>query len=183
MKRLAVWLILTGMAATMIGCAGGGMTRQTEPGYVPTHVTIGEVFSYNRQPSVSHQDIQELAIRFTEEAMYEQGVHYIPVDELAGTGEDSSDYVVLELSLTFQEAYRQTVGEGGLTVRCEYTLRRGSDNMIYATGSAGSSDWMVSSGASLDSQRGVEYACKAAVKEIKEIIENDKAAPAQQPQG
>ncbi len=178
MKRLIIGIVLTGLLVTMMGCAGGGMTRETEAGYIPKHVTVGDIFSYNRESSVSHEDIQRLATQFAEEAFYDQGLPYIPADEIENTPADPRDYIVMEMSLTFQQAYRQTIGEGGITVRCEYTLRRGSDNLIYASGSVNSSDWLVSSGASLDSQTAIQYACNAAAKEVKELIEQDKLAPA-----
>ena len=159
------------VTVVLIGCAGGGAIKKTEPGYTPTHIAIGELIAYTSGVStVNYDDLLRMARQQLDKAITGQSLRYIKERELETMQTIADKTVLLDIELSFQSGMRSMTGGESYNVVMNYKLRRRSDNLIWLDGSARSTDEAVSQSATLDLSRAVEFASVAVAKEIKQAI-------------
>ena len=159
---LALLLILT-------GCAGGAKMQSTEEGYMPTHVAVGEIIAYTGGVAqVSTSDLYEMINEYLEMAFRSQGLRYIPLAELEKTGIDKANIVKMNATVTFQQGASDIAQS--TDARISYNLVRASDGFLWQEGSAKTTDWSVSQGATVDVQNAIKFAAQAAATDMKVLM-------------
>lgn len=158
--------LMTGAAVILTtGCAGTEKL-QTEPGYAPTQVAVGEVISYNQAQGIKNQDLVKLFTKFIEESFYEEDVPYIARDELDETPFTPEKTVMMNMEINIQSGTRM-----GTDVLVTYTLKRRSDGYIWSTGSARTSDLPNHEGALQDLTSGLKFAATACALKVRKAME------------
>ncbi|MDP8205488.1 MAG: hypothetical protein P9L92_02405 [Candidatus Electryonea clarkiae] len=163
MQKVTLFIILL-FAVLFSGCAGGGAMKQTEPGYLPTHVAVGETYAYNLSQGMKNEDLVKLFSKFVEEELYNQDLRYIPMKELDSTPVPYESTVMLDMEISFQS------GRIGTDVRVSYTIRRRSDKLVWKTGTAKATDMPNSESALYDLTTGLQFAAKSVVHVAKEAL-------------
>ena len=100
--------------------------------------------------------------------MYYQEIPYISLKEQETSPVSPESTVMVDMELSFQSGARM-----GTDLLVTYTLRRLSDGLIWKTGSAKTSDMPDSEGAMQDLTNSLEYAVKATVADIKDLLEGN----------
>lgn len=166
----ARWMVLTVVVLLLAGCAGGSKMQHTEEGYQPTHVAVGEIVAYTQGVAqVSTSDMQNLVISELESAFREQGVRYVSLRELETTPVAPENLVKLNATVTFQQGAQDITQS--MDARITYDLVRSSDGFLWQEGSAKSTDWSVSQGATVDVQAAVQFAAQATASDVKQLMQ------------
>ena len=81
MKRAYGFILTIGLLAVLMvigGCAAGSKMPSTEEGYMPTHVTVGEIVAYTQGVAqVSTSDVRNMITSEIETAFREQGLRFV----------------------------------------------------------------------------------------------------------
>ncbi|MBS1262272.1 MAG: hypothetical protein MAG453_01615 [Calditrichaeota bacterium] len=172
MKKPIWFALLAALLAAglLAGCSAGKKMQRTEEGYAPSHVAVEEIVAYTQGVAqVSTADMRKMIIDYLEMAFREQGVSFVSQKEMPTTPVAPENIVKLNATVTFQQ------GASDITestdARISYNLVRASDGFLWREGSARTTDWSVSQGATVDVRAAVEFAAKATAQNIGEMME------------
>ncbi|GBE29251.1 MAG TPA: hypothetical protein ENH10_07285 [Bacteroidetes bacterium] len=173
MKRANTAALMLALLITLLiigGCASGSKMTRTEEGYKPTHVVLGDVVAYTQGVAqVSTSDVKQVISDELEMAFRQQGLSYVSLRELETTPVPATDLVKLNATVTFQQGASDIVQS--IDARYNYDLVRVSDGFLWQEGSAKTTDWTVSQGATMDVLSALKFGAQATVREVKELME------------
>lgn len=171
---LGLLLLSFVMLAGFMGCAGSKDMMIADPGYMPTHVAIGEIMAYTAGVStIQYDDLIRMTKQQIAKSMRSEGVKFIREREMDKMESVAEKTVLLDMEMTFQSGMRSMTGGDSYNVQVTYKLRRRSDGLIWKTGSAKSTDEAVSQSAGLDLQKAVAYAAKSVTKKVKALMKGE----------
>lgn len=168
MKMLQVVTACMMILALLVlaGCGGGKTLQRTEPGYHPSHVMVGDITPNTYGDSrMSPQSVIRMVTNNLETTLNREGVRYIPEREQETTPVPPEEIVQIDCSVTFQSGAR-----GGEEVLITWELRRKVDQFIWESGSARSTDYTISQGATTDLRSALINACRATVEDVRELM-------------
>ncbi len=168
-KTVFPLVVLLAVMLVIGGCAAGSKMQRTEEGYMPTHVVVGDIVAYTQGVAqVSTADLKEMIVNDFEMAFRDQGVKFISQRELQTTAMDETKLVKLNATVTFQQGASDI--SQSTDARISYQLIRAADGFLWEEGSAKSTDWSVSQGATVDVQSAVRFATQATAKDVKDLM-------------
>jgi hypothetical protein len=173
MKRTNGYFLIIGLIAALFvigGCASGSKMTRTEEGYAPTHVVVGEVVAYTQGVAqVSTSDVRNMITSELETAFREQGLKFVSLRELETTPVAATELVKLNATVTFQQGASDIAQS--MDARYTFELVRSSDGFLWEKGSAKTTDWTVSSGATMDVQSAIKFGAYATARDVKGLME------------
>jgi hypothetical protein len=172
MKRAnSIVLVISILVALLVlgGCTSTSKLR-TEEGYAPTHVVVGEIVAYTQGVAqVSSSDVRNMISDELESAFREQGLRFVSLRELETTPVKATDLVKLNATVTFQQGASDIAQS--MDARYTFELVRNSDGFLWEKGSAKTTDWTVSSGATMGVQSAIKFGAQATVRDVKELMQ------------
>lgn len=157
------------LALLIGGCAGGSKMQRVEEGYMPQYVAVGDIIPYTQGAAgMDASRIRQLVGNQLETAFRDQGIPFVSLREIESTTIPMEQIVRINGSVTFQQGASDIVQS--TDARINYDIVRASDGLLWQKGSAKSTDWSVSQGATTDVQSAIGFVAQAVAADLTELL-------------
>ncbi|MBD3166856.1 hypothetical protein GF324_09670 [bacterium] len=173
MKAKSVLAVLLTAVLVIGGCAGGSKVQKTEPGYQPTHIVIGKITPNTMGDSrMDAGDVKRMFHNNLEGGLRQEKVKFVTEKEAEEGMVEQSKIVRLDALVFFEKGARaQSLrSESSTEVRVTWQLHRYTDDLLFAKGSARSTDVTASRGATTDLRTAIQNGARATVMKAGEAL-------------